>query len=116
MLLIWPENFDYQVIEAFLYMFVWFDFKTIVSENVIHAYLVRVNYAVVNKWEGSVDEKPENSCCQLLLAFFAFCCTVWFYRTSKQVDTVFISLNLEMITTALFGAAAAISNVLYPVI
>ena len=52
-------------------------FKTIVSENVIHAYLVRLNCAVVNEWEGSVDDKPENSCCQLLIVFFAaFCCTV----------------------------------------
>ena len=32
----------------------------------MHAYLVLVNCAVVNKWEGSVDDKPENSCCQLL--------------------------------------------------
>ena len=95
-----------------------FDFKTIVSENVIHAYLVRFNCAVVKKWEGRIDDKPENSCCQLLIAFFVFCCTVLydFYRTSKRVDTVFISLNLEMITTALFGADAAISNDFYPVI
>lgn len=39
-----------------------------------------------------------------------------FYRTSKRVDTVFISLNLEMITTALFGADTAILNDFYPVI
>ena len=42
----------------------------------MHAYLLRVNCAVVNKWEGSVDGKPENSCCQLLIAFFAICCAV----------------------------------------
>ena len=68
---------------------------------------------MVNKWEGSVHDKPENSCCQLLIAFFAFCFPV---GTSKRVDTVFISLNLEMITTALFGADTAILNDFYPVI
>lgn len=39
-----------------------------------------------------------------------------FYRTSELVDMVFISLNLEMITTALFGADTAILNDFYPVI
>ena len=39
-----------------------------------------------------------------------------FYITSKRVGTVFISRNLEMITTALFGADAAILNEFYPVI
>ena len=36
----------------------------------MHAYLVRVNCALVNKLEGSVDDKPKNRCCQLLVAFF----------------------------------------------
>ena len=39
-----------------------------------------------------------------------------FYRASKRVDTVFISLNLEMIATTLFGADKAILNKFYPVI
>ena len=69
---------------------------------------------MVNEWEGRVDDKPENSCCQLLIAFSRSVVLYDFYRTSKWVDTVFISLNLEMITTAFFGTDAAISNDFYP--
>ena len=74
----------------------------------MHVNLVRINCAVVNKWEGSVDDKPENRCCQLLIAFSRSFEPYDFYRASKHVDTVFISLNLETIATALFGADTAI--------
>ena len=65
----------------------------------MHASLVRVNCALVNKWWEILNDKPENSCCQLLIAFSRFVVLCDSYRTSKRVDTMFISLNLEMITS-----------------